>query len=85
MKKISRRQFVATAAVAGAAAVLPSGTFALQEESPKPVSPSVAKQLNREVVSLQAVPFPMNNVRLGPGTLSRGRGSQSPLLENAAS
>ena len=67
MKKISRRQFVATAAVAGAAAVLPSGAFALQEDSTKPASPSVAKQLNREVVSQQAVPFPMNNVRLGPG------------------
>ena len=67
MKKISRRQFVATAAVASAAAVLPSGTFALQEDSPKLVAPSVAKQLNREVLSLQAVPFPMNNVRLGPG------------------
>ncbi len=67
MKKISRRQFVATAAVASAAAVLPSGTFALQEDSPKLVAPSVAKQLNREVLSLQAVPFPMSNVRLGPG------------------
>ncbi len=67
MKKISRRQFVASAAVAGAAAVLPAGTFALQDVSPKPVSPSAAKQINREVVSRQAVPFPMNNVRLGPG------------------
>jgi uncharacterized protein len=67
LKKISRRQFVATAAVAGAAAALPTGSFAFQEESPKPVSPLAAKQINREAVSLQAVPFPMNNVRLGPG------------------
>lgn len=67
MKKISRRQFVATAAVAGAAAVLPTGSFALQGESPKPVSTSAAKQINRDVVSPQAIPFPMNNVRLGPG------------------
>jgi DUF1680 family protein len=67
MGKISRRTFVATAAATAAAAVLPAGGFALQEESPKPVSPLAAKQINREAVSLQAVPFPMNNVRLGPG------------------
>ena len=70
MKKISRRQFVATAAVAGAAAVLPVGTFALQEESAKAVSASAAKQINRDVVSQRAVPFPMQNVRLGPGAFS---------------
>ena len=69
MEKISRRQFVATAAVAGAAAVLPAGTFALQEPSPKPAT-SAAKQVTREVVSLQAVPFPMKNVRLGSGPFS---------------
>jgi DUF1680 family protein len=70
LEKISRRQFVATAAVAGAAAVLPTGTFALQAESPKAVSTSAAKQISREVVSLQAVPFPVKNVRLGPGAFS---------------
>ena len=84
MKKISRRQFVATAAVAGAAAVLPSGAFALQEDSPKPVSPSAAKQISREVVSLQAVPFPMNNVRLGPGAFSTAAEANRRYLKTLA-
>jgi uncharacterized protein len=68
--KISRRKFVATAAAAGAAAVLPTATLALQEEMPKPLSASAAKQISREVVPLRAVPFPMSNVRLGPGAFS---------------
>ena len=71
MEKISRRKFVATAAAAaGAAAVLPTGALALQEEMPKPLSASAAKQISREVVPLRAVPFPMSNVRLGPGAFS---------------
>ena len=71
MEKISRRKFVATAAAAaGAAAALPTGALALQEEMPKPFSASAAKQISREVVPPQAVPFPMGNVRLGPGAFS---------------
>ncbi len=71
MEKISRRKFVANAAAAaGAAAVLPRGALALQEEMPKPLSVSAAKQISREVVPLRAIPFPMSNVRLGPGALS---------------
>jgi uncharacterized protein len=67
MGKISRRTFVATAAAAGAATVLRADAFALQQEPPQPVSASAAKQFGREVIKAQAVPFPMNNVRLGPG------------------
>ncbi len=85
MGKISRRTFVATAAAAGAATVLRSDAFALQQETPPPVSASAAKQFGREAIKAQAVPFPMDNVRLGPGALSCGRGSQSPLFENTAS
>jgi len=71
LEKISRRKFVATAAAAaGAATVLPTRALALHEEMPKPFSASAAKQISREVVPLQAVPFPMSNVRLGPGALS---------------
>ena len=71
MEKISRRKFVATAAAAaGAATVLPTRALALHEEMPKPFSASAAKQISREVVPLQAVPFPMSNVRLGPGAFS---------------
>ena len=71
MEKISRRDFVAAAvAAAGAAAVLPTEALALQEEMPKPLSASAAKQISREVVPLRAIPFPMSNVRLGPGAFS---------------
>ncbi|MGC1449800.1 MAG: glycoside hydrolase family 127 protein [Candidatus Sulfotelmatobacter sp.] len=70
MENISRRKFVATAAAASAAAVLPPGTFALQEETPKSASVSAAKRISREVVPPQAVPFPMSDVRLGPGAFS---------------
>jgi DUF1680 family protein len=71
LEKISRRKFVATAAAAaGAATVLPTRALALHEEMPKPFSASAAKQISREVVPLQAVPFPMSNVRLGPGAFS---------------
>jgi len=71
VEKISRRKFVAiAAAAAGAAVVLPRGALALQEEMPKPLSSSAAKEISREVVPLRAIPFPMSNVRLGPGALS---------------
>jgi len=65
MNKISRREFVATAAAAGVTAVLPARCFALQEQAPKSAAPST-----REVVALLPVPFPMENVRLSPGPFS---------------
>ncbi|HUN89683.1 MAG TPA: beta-L-arabinofuranosidase domain-containing protein, partial [Terriglobales bacterium] len=65
MNKISRREFVATAAAAGVTAVLPVRCFALQEQAPKSAAPST-----REVVALLPVPFPMENVRLSPGPFS---------------
>lgn len=65
MEKVSRRTFVATAAAVGAAAVLPKAAFALQQEAPK-ASPPV-KPFGREVIPLQALPFPMKDVRLAPG------------------
>ena len=70
MEKISRRVVATAAAAAGAAAVLPTQALALHEEMPKPFSASAAKQISREVVPLEAVPFPMSNVRLGPGAFS---------------
>ncbi|HEY1800297.1 MAG TPA: glycoside hydrolase family 127 protein [Terriglobales bacterium] len=64
MEKISRRKFVATAATAaGAAVILPTATFGLQAQAP----PAAQKLGGRELVNLRAVPFPMKNVRLGPG------------------
>jgi hypothetical protein len=69
LEEISRRKFIAAAAAAAAGA-LPTGAWARQEEMPKPSPASAAKQIIREVVPLQALPFPMSNVRLGPGAFS---------------
>ena len=63
MKKINRREFVATTAAAGATLV--PCRFAFSEEVA--ASPG---QTNREVVQIEAVPFPMKDVRLGPGAFS---------------
>ncbi len=71
MEKISRRKFVATAAtVAGAGAVLRTPVFAFENQSAGSSSAAAPKHTGREIVPLQAVPFPMSNVRLGPGPFS---------------
>src|ERR1035438_9827727 len=56
---ISRRTFVATAAVAGASAVLRAPAFAFENQSPGKGVATGATPKGREVVPLQAVPFPM--------------------------
>ena len=66
MEKTSRRKFVATAAGVGAAAILPAATFALQQQD-SIAAVAASKEQSREVVPLEAVPFQMKNVRLGPG------------------
>ncbi len=68
--KISRRTFVATAAVAGASAVLRAPAFAFENQIPSTAIANGTVAKGREVVSLQAVPFGMSNVRLGPGAFS---------------
>ena len=70
MKRINRREFVATTAAAGASVFAPSLAFRLQQQPPSNPSPAQAKQLGRGVVSLQALPFSMKSVRLRPGTFS---------------
>ncbi|HEX6880791.1 MAG TPA: glycoside hydrolase family 127 protein [Terriglobales bacterium] len=65
--KISRREFVASAAAAaGASVFLPyvSRAFAEQASTPAP------KPSGREVIPFRAVPVPMENVRLAPGPFS---------------
>src|SRR6516165_9315419 len=66
LRQISRREFVATTAVVGA------GALAFPSEQPPPTNSSVGvpRQARQEVVPVQAVPFPMKNVRLGPGIFS---------------
>ena len=69
-RKISRRTFVATAAVAGASAVLRAPAFAFEDQLPSTAVANATVAKGREVVPLQAVPFGMSNVRLGPGAFS---------------
>ena len=64
MEKISRRKFVATAATAAGAMVLPTTSFRMQAQTAG-VSQSAQKVAGRERINLRAVPFPMKNVRLG--------------------
>ena len=64
---MSRREFVAATAAAGATALTPTHAFSMQQEPPGNPATTVPKLVNRELVALQAVPFPMKNVRLGEG------------------
>jgi hypothetical protein len=66
-EKISRRKFVASAAIAGASAALGTPGFSFEDRRPGASAAIGAVQAGREVVPQQAVPFPMKNVRLGPG------------------
>jgi len=66
MEKVRRRKFVATAAVAGAAAVLRPPAFAFDNQGAGAVT-AVAGPVDHEVIAPQASPFPMKNVRLQPG------------------
>jgi DUF1680 family protein len=68
LEKISRRKFIATAAVTAASAAFRCPSFA--EELPNTRSAVPAKPTGREIVPLQAVPFPMSHVRLGQGAFS---------------
>ena len=69
MKKINRREFVATTAAAGATAFASSHAFALPAEVRNQGAAS-SNQAHREVVPVKAVPFPMKNVGLGPGAFA---------------
>ncbi|HLH09198.1 MAG TPA: glycoside hydrolase family 127 protein [Terriglobales bacterium] len=70
MHKMSRRKFVATAAAVGAAAAVPRTIFALQDTTAGAAGNRLSSHTGREVVPLQAVPFPMKDVRLAPGPFS---------------
>ena len=69
LKKINRREFVATTAAAGATVFASRHAFALRGEALNQTIAS-SNQSNREIVPVAAVPFPMKNVRLGPGAFS---------------
>ena len=69
MKQIDRRTFVTAAAAAGATAFASRHSFALPAEALNQAA-APSNQGSREVVAVEAVPFPMKNVRLGPGAFS---------------
>lgn len=69
LKKINRREFVATAGAAGVTVFAASHAFAFRSEALNQTAAS-SNQTNREIVPVEAVPFPMKNVRLGPGAFS---------------
>jgi uncharacterized protein len=64
MEPISRRKFVATAAMMSAGAILRTPAFSLQDASLSNSRVPAKNSLGRDVVTPQAVPFPMKNVRL---------------------
>jgi uncharacterized protein len=70
MEKVSRRRFVATAAVASAAAALRAPAFTFENQGPGTGAAIVSKPVNYEVIAPQASPFLMKNVKLQPGVFS---------------
>jgi DUF1680 family protein len=70
MKRISRRRFVAAAAVTGAGVVLHAPAFAFPDPIPGASPVAASKPVGREVIASQAAPFPIKDVRLQPGAFS---------------
>ena len=69
LKGINRREFVATTVAAGATVLASRNAFAFRGEALNQTTVS-SNQANREIVSLEAVPFPMKNVRLKTSAFS---------------
>ena len=67
MKKMNRREFVTTTAAATVFAS--THIFELPSEASNQAGAS-SNPANRDIVPVEAVPFPMKNVRLGPGAFS---------------
>src|SRR4051812_22467383 len=70
MGRISRREFVFAASVSGASALLRPPAFAFEDQVPGASAMPASRSVGREVVPLQAAPFPMKDVRLLPGAFS---------------
>ena len=69
MKKIDRREFVATATAAGETTLTSKLSLTFQGDMQSQPT-EASNPLNREKVPAEAVPFSMKNVRLGPGAFS---------------
>ena len=84
MKAISRRKFVAAAAVVGAGTVLRTPAFAFENQNAGAVSAGSARSVGHEVVASQAIPFPMKSVRLQPGVFSQAAEANRKYLKTLA-
>ena len=80
MERVSRRKFVAAAAVAGAAAVLRPPAFAFENQGPG-AGTAVAGPVDHEVIAPQASSFPMKSVRLQPGAFSAAADANRKYLK----
>jgi len=85
VKPINRREFVTTAAVAGASAFLSAApALAFENRGRGAFSRGASTSASREVVALQALPFPMKNVRLHEGAPNSAAEANRKYLKNLA-
>ena len=85
MKKVNRREFVNSAAMAGAGAVLPAPPVSSSKKHSVWASSFGAPALvGREVVALQAHPFPMQNIRLQQEPLGAAAAANRKYLKTLA-
>ena len=70
MKEINRRQFVTAAAALGAGTMLRPRAFSLETPAPAGTPAESPAAGGREVITKQAEPFPMKDVRLRPSAFS---------------
>ncbi len=78
MKKMNRREFVTT--TAGATVFASRHIFVLPGEASNQAGAS-STQANREIVPVEAVSFPMKNVRLGPGAFRQAADANRRYLK----
>ncbi len=81
LKEINRREFVATTLAASAAALASRNAFASEGEELNQATVS-SNPANREIVSGEAVPFPMKNVRLKPSAFSAAAEANCQYLKS---
>jgi DUF1680 family protein len=82
LRTMSRREFVGTAAGAGANALSLPDASLFQPEPLNKASLAAKKQASLAVVQLQAVPFPMQHVRLGAGAFRAAADSNARYLKS---
>ena len=81
MKRISRREFVAAAAIVGTGAVVRTPASLFGSPGVGGISAETSGAVGREAVALQARPFPMKNVRLAPGAFTAAAESNRNYLK----